>query len=184
MKKPTLIPVRTLKDIPAEYRRTPIGRLLEYQNLDRPFEAPAAAQAKLLVGMCMDNRKHLRIPENFAFILRTGGANLRYCEFRVSYAIAIGGIRHIALIAHNNCGMVNLVARKEEFIRGLVARAGWSRERAEDHFMNLAPMHEIENELDFLLAETHRLRLRYPKVMVAPLFYRLEENKLSCIGGR
>ena len=40
--------------------------------------------------MCMDNRKHLHIPDNFAFIIRSGGANLRYSEFKVSYAIAVG----------------------------------------------------------------------------------------------
>jgi len=66
--------------------------------------------------MCMDNRKHLHMPDNFAFIIRTGGANLRYSEFKVSYAIAVGGVRHIALIGHSKCGMVNLAARKEAFV--------------------------------------------------------------------
>src|SRR5690349_20749969 len=63
----------------------PIGKLLEYHNLDRPFDVYPSAQ--LLVGMCMDHRKHLHMPDNFAYIIRTGGANLRYSEFKVSYAI-------------------------------------------------------------------------------------------------
>jgi carbonic anhydrase len=177
--KHKIVTVLTKKDIPAEYRRTPIGLLLEYHNLDRAFES--YAQAQLLIGMCMDNRKHLHMPDNFAFIIRSGGANLRYSEFKVSYAISVGNVGHIALIAHNHCGMVNIVSRKEEFVSGLVARAGWSRAQAEDHFMNLAVMHEIGNEIDFVLSETHRLRQRYPRIKVAPMYYRVEDNQLSCI---
>lgn len=61
--------------------------------------------------MCMDNRKHLHMLDNSAYIIRSGGANLRYREFKVSYAIAVGQVRYIVLIGHNNCGMVNLAAR-------------------------------------------------------------------------
>jgi carbonic anhydrase len=174
-----IIPVLKKTDIPREYRSNPIGLLLEYHNLDRKFDV--CPQAQLLIGMCMDNRKHLHIPDNFAFIIRSGGANLRYSEFKVSYAIAVGQVRHIALIAHNHCGMVNLVSRKNEFISGLVKRAGWSKEAAEEHFMNLAQMHEIGNEIEFIMSETNRLRKRYPKIKVAPLYYRVEDNRLYCI---
>ena len=177
--KHKIIPVTSKKDIPKEYRGNPIGLLLEYHNLKRPFDE--CSQARLLIGMCMDNRKHLHIPDNFAFIIRSGGANLRYSEFKVSYAIAVGQVSHIALIGHNHCGMVNLSSRKEEFINGLVQRAGWSKKAAEEHFMNLAPMHEIGNEIDFIMSETNRLRERYPKSKVAPLYYRVQDNRLSCI---
>jgi carbonic anhydrase len=174
-----LIPITSTGDILVEYRETPIGLLLEYHNLNRPLDVFDKAQ--LLVGMCMDNRKHLHIPDNFSFIIRSGGANLRYSEFKVSYAIAVGQVSHIALIAHNNCGMVNLYSRRCEFINGLVEIAGWERERAEEHFMHYAPMFEIGNETDFILSETKRLRLRYPKVKIAPLYYLVEDNKLYFI---
>ena len=82
-----LISVQTENDILPQYRNTPISKLLEYHNLDRKFET--YQKAELLVGMCMDNRKHLHMPDNFAFIIRSGGANLRYSEFKVSYAIAV-----------------------------------------------------------------------------------------------
>ncbi len=177
--KHRLLPVRKKADIPREYRGTPIGLLLEYQNLDRPFGS--YPEAKLLIGMCMDNRKHLHMPDNFAFIIRSGGANLRSSEFKVSYAIGVGKVKHIALIGHNHCGMVNLVSRKKEFIQGLVLRAGWTRAAAEEHFMNLALMHEIDNEVDFIVSETNRLGKRYPKISVAPLYYRVEDNRLYCI---
>jgi len=171
-----LVSIRTKDDIFPEYRQTPIGLLLEYHNLNKPIET--YTQAQLLIGMCMDNRKHLHIPDNFAFIIRSGGANLRYSEFKVSYAIAVGNVQHIAIIAHNNCGMVNLVARKSQFISGLVEKAGWDREWAEEHFLHFAPMFEIGNEVDFVISEAKRLRLRYPKVTVAPMFYQVEDNRL------
>lgn len=171
-----LIAVNSVDDIFAEYRETPIGLLLEYHNLNRPYETYDNAQ--LLIGMCMDNRKHLHIPDNYAFIIRAGGANLRYSEFKVSYAIAVGKVRHIALIGHNNCGMVNLSSRKAQFIDGLAENAGWDREWAEEHFMHFAPMFEIGNEVDFVLSEAKRLRLRYPKIQIAPLMYLVEDNKL------
>ncbi|NWG06703.1 MAG: carbonic anhydrase [Chloroflexi bacterium] len=171
-----LLSVLSEEDILPELRDTPVGLLLEYHNLNREYEI--YTQAQLLVGMCMDNRKHLHIPDNFAFIIRAGGANLRYSEFKVSYAIAVGGVTSIALIGHNQCGMVNLVARRELFIKGLVENAGWERDLAEQHFMNFAPMFEIGNEIDFVLSEAKRLRIRYPKIQVTPLLYKVEDNLL------
>jgi carbonic anhydrase len=174
-----LIPIENPDSIPDTYRDSPLGKLLLYHNLNIPFES--YQRAELLIGMCMDNRKHLNIPDNFAFIIRSGGANLRYSEFRVSYAIAVGGVKHIALIGHNNCGMVNLMARKDLFIKGLVENAGWTKEEAEDHFYHYEPIHEIGNEIHFILSETYRLRLRYPKVKIAPMLYLVEGNSLQLI---
>ena len=171
-----LVPVAAKANIFPEIQDTPIGLLLEYHNLHREYDT--YTQAQLLVGMCMDNRKHLHIPDNFSYIIRAGGANLRYSEFKVSYAIAVGGVRHIALIGHNNCGMVNLMARKQAFIEGLVESAGWDRDFAEQHFTQFAPMFEIGNEIDFVLSEAQRLRMRYPKIKVAPLLYKVEDNLL------
>ncbi|MBP7056533.1 MAG: carbonic anhydrase, partial [Candidatus Omnitrophica bacterium] len=120
-------------------------------------------------------------PDNFAFIIRSGGANLRYSEFKVSYAIAVGGVKHIAIIAHNNCGMTNLISKKKPFIEGLVRIAGWTKESAEEHFMNLAPMHEIGNEIDFAMSEVYRLSRKYPKVKVTPLYYNVYDGLLYCM---
>lgn len=171
-----LVPVTMKDEIFPDYRDTPVELLLTYHNLGREYET--YTQAQLLVGMCMDNRKHLHIPDNFAYIIRAGGANLRYSEFKVSYAIAVGGVTCIALIGHNQCGMVNLMARRDAFIQGLVENAGWEKEQAEQHFMNFAPMFEIGNEIDFVLSEARRLRARYPRILVAPLLYKVEDNLL------
>ncbi len=176
-----LVEVNKKEDIFPEYRDTPIGLLLEYHNLDRTLDQHDTP--KLLIGMCMDSRKSVKKPLNFAFVLRTGGGNLRHSEFKISYAIAIGGIKHIALIAHNRCRMVGLHNRKEEFIDGLVEKAGWERSDAQEHFENASPMFEIGNEIDFVGSEAKRLRLKYPKIMVAPMLYNVDDNKIYQVIG-
>ncbi len=177
-----LVEIVSEDDIFPEYRETPIGLFLQYHNLDKPLDE--YSQAQLLIGMCMDNRKHLRIPDNFAYIIRAGGANLRYSEFKISYAIAVGNVRYIVLIGHNNCGMVNLISRKEQFVNGLVEKAGWNREWAEEHFMHFAPMFEIGNEIDFVISEAKRLRLRYPKIIVAPMLYNVDNSKIYLLNDK
>jgi carbonic anhydrase len=171
-----MISVNDRKDIPQDLRDTPIGELLEYHNLGRSPEG--CSKARLLIGMCMDSRKHLNIPDNFAFIIRSGGADLRRSEFNVSYAVAVCGVGHIALISHGKCGMSGLIARKDEFVDGLVEKAGWTKEDAQKHFMDLALAHEIGNETDFVLSERDRLRNKYPLVKVEALYYRLEDKRL------
>jgi carbonic anhydrase len=170
-----LVPVETPDDIFPELRDTPVGKLLEYHNLGRPYDQYETAE--MLVGMCMDNRKQLRMPDNFAFILRAGGANMRPSEFKVSFAVAVGGVRYLAVIGHTQCGMVNLMARQRQFVDGLVS-VGWDRTAAEDHFLHFSPIFEIGNEVDFVLSEAKRLRLRYPALTVVPMIYRVEDNRL------
>lgn len=177
-----LIPVTSARSIPKKYRGTPVGHLLEYHNLNRKFGT--YSQAEILIGMCMDNRKHLHIPDNFAFIIRTGGANLRYSEFKVSFAIAIGGVSAIALIGHNHCGMVNIPSRKDQFVKGLVERGGWKAAQAEEYFLNYCTVFEIGDEVSFVKSEAQRLRKRYPKILVVPMLYKVEDKKLYLVSER
>ena len=174
-----LISIRSEKDIPLEYQNTPVGRLLEYHNLGREFDDYSNAQ--MLISMCMDNRKSIRIPENFAYILRAGGGNLRYSEFKVSYAISLGGVRNIVLIGHNNCGMVDLFSKKEQFVKGLVDGAGWSCLAAEKHFDKYVEMFEITDAIGFVSSEAKRLNVQYPKIEVVPLMFQLEDKLLYAI---
>ena len=173
---PRILSVAQEEDILPEYRGTPVGRLVAYHNLGH---GPAAvSRPELLIGMCMDSRKHLRIPNDFAFVLRTAGANMRDNEFRISYAIAVGGVHTIVLIAHTDCGMAQLQRRREQFIEGMVANAGWDRARAERHFADSAPKFGIKDEVEFVLQESARLRGIYPKIQVAPLLYRVDDDFL------
>ncbi len=173
-----VVPVFSVAEIFPRYRETPVERLFAYHNLKHP--APPYDRAEMLISMCMDSRKRLDVPDNFAFVIRTAAGNLRDNEFRTAFAVGVGGVRTIAIIVHNHCGMVGLSARREQFIDGLVD-AGWDREAAEQHFDSYAPLFEIGNEIDFVLAEARRLRLRYPRVLVAPMLYNGEDNRLYCL---
>jgi carbonic anhydrase len=165
--------------VPPEYFGTAVEMLVSYHNFGSPYKV--YDKAEILVGMCMDNRKMLHLPENFAFIVRTAGANLRYSDFKVAFAVGVGGVKAVAIIGHNDCGMANLMQKKDLFIKGITERAGWDKNRAEEHFMSFAPFFEIENEEEFILSETRRLREKFPKITVAPMIYRLEDNLLYFI---
>lgn len=175
----SLVPVHSAPDIPSALRHTPFGRLLNYHNCGRMFKKHA--KAELLVCMCMDNRKQLRLPDNFAYILRTGGGNIRYSEFKISYVVGIGGVRYIAMIAHDNCGMVDLASKRERFVSGLVKNGGWTRKDATQHFLKNVPRFEIGDEIEFVHQEALRLSLKYPGVKVLPLFYRMADKKIYLI---
>ncbi len=170
-----LHPVTAEPDILPQWRDTPIGDLLRYHNLGAPHRA--YARAELLIGMCMDNRKSMRIPDNFAFILRTAGAQLGRVEFKVSFAIAVGGVRAVAVFGHDDCGMIHLSDRREQFILGLID-VGWTRADAETHFDTNAPKFEITDPLHSTLAEVQRLRSRFPTLPIAPLFYSVKDGLL------
>jgi carbonic anhydrase len=172
-----IIPVESLSDILPRYRHTPVEWLLRYHNLAEPLPS-TSGRAELLVGMCMDDRKDLVIPNEFAFVLRAAGGNLRDHAFDISYAVAIGGVRAIALLAHTNCGMVGVRQKRDAFIRGLVARGGWEEQRAAKHFDESVAVYEIEDAVTFVLQETSRLTALYPSVLVAPLLYRVEDDRL------
>ena len=133
-----LVAIQNYDDIFQEYRGTPISRLLEYHNLNR--EHDSFDKAQLLIGMCIDNRENLHIPDNFAFIIRTAGANLQNSEFNVSFAITFGQLNYLALIAHNDCAMTHLSSHKDIFIEGLVEKAGWKRDKAEEYFRKAKKM--------------------------------------------
>ncbi len=177
-----LIAITKAEDIPAEFKDTPIGNLFEYHNLKAPHKK--YTEAKLLIGMCMDNRKRLNLPENFAYILRTGGANLRHNDFHISYAIAVGGVQYVALIGHTQCGMSQVSNRKQKFVEGLHHNAGWDMKKAEDHFKQDAPKNDIGIETDFILSETKRLSARYPKIKAVPLIYKVEDHLLYWISDK
>ncbi len=172
----TLLPVRNQDDCLPEYRNTPVEELLAYHNLRRPYRN--YSQAAILIGTCMDYRIALRVPDKFAYILRAAGANLRGMEFMVSYAVAIGGVQAICLIGHDECGMVDVLARRDAFVSGLVETGGWERKAAEGHFARLSAGCEVRDSGEFVRGEARRLRERYPRVTVAPLFYRVCDGLL------
>lgn len=174
-----LIPIKSLNDILPEYQKTPIESLVKYHNLKEPFVE--YNNPELVIGTCMDSRILLQTPNNFAFIIRAGGANMQYSDFNISFAISVRQIKHLALIGHSDCGMVNIKARKDQIINGLVEFAGWKKENAKDHFSQSLDKFEINNEISFILSQTKRLRSQYPKIKIVPMMYLVEDNEIYFI---
>ncbi len=170
------MPVVKRNDIMPDYLDTPVGLLLEHHNLGE--KELSYKPGSLLIGMCMDNRKSLDMPENLAYVIRTGGGNMMEVEFKISFTIALKKVNAVALIAHDDCGMVDLLSKKDDFIKGLVNNGGWNKEQATEHFENFAPKFGIENEIKFVFKESKRLKLKYPPILIAPLFYNIEDKLL------
>ena len=168
-------PVQAYDDILPAYRGTPIEELLVYHNLGSPFKQHP--KPELLIGTCMDFRILLRIPRDFAYVLRVGGGNVRGLEFHVSLAVA-SGVRAICLIGHDQCAMSGVVDRDQAFVRGLVEHAGWSDHEAQIHYETYCSRFAIGDEIDFVRSEAGRLGRYYPAMLVAPLFYSVSERVL------
>jgi carbonic anhydrase len=177
---PAIVPALAPGDLLPEYVGTPVEALLRYHNLGEPLP-PTYGKPAILIGMCMDHRKDLTIPNEFAYVIRAAGANLRDSTFEVSYAVGVGGVAAIALLGHSDCGMVGVTGKRDQFVRGLVERGGWDSAAATRHFDRFAHRHEIGDAVRFTLTEARRLRRRYPRVLIAPLFYSVEDDRLAQI---
>ncbi len=171
-----IVAVNERADILPGYVGTSVEVLLAFHNLE--LEPASQPERDLLIGMCMDSRKAIRMPSDFAFVLRTAGANMRDNEFRISYAIAVGGVRTIVLVAHTDCGMKRVASQRDQFVQGLMEHAGWDEARAERMFAEGVPKFGITDEVGFVMGEADRLRGLYPKLAVVPLLYRVEDDRL------
>lgn len=146
----------------------PVHTLLRSHNEGAVF--PPFFQPELAVVTCMDFRIHLRMPENFAFVLRTGGANPEPVEPYLAFSVARMGIQAIALIGHTDCAMqypdpyvLNHLPTDEEHIR---------RYRAQ-----IAALAIGEVEL-FTRRQARKLSIRLG-LPVVPLLYRVEDRQLQ-----
>lgn len=84
----------------------------------------------------------------------------------------------MCLIGHSDCGMTGLRHRRDAFVRGLVERAGWTDARARLQFDEHVSRCEIADPAAFVSAEARSLGERYPKLLVAPLIYSVEDGRL------
>ncbi|WP_333659950.1 carbonic anhydrase [Meiothermus cerbereus] len=145
----------------------PIHILLQSHNegaIFPPFERPALA-----VVTCMDFRIHLHMPENFAFVLRTGGANPEPVEPYLAFAVARMGIEAIALIGHTDCAMqhpdpyvLNHLPTDESHIRQYRAQIA------------ALAIGEVE---PFTRRQARQLAARLG-LPVVPILYRVEDHRL------
>ena len=55
----------------------------------------------------------------------------------------------------------------------------WRRpSQAAEHFDECVSHYEINDAVEFVIAEANRLRRSYPALLVAPLLYRVEDDRL------
>ncbi len=166
-------------DMPEEYRDTPIERLILHHNLNHGPERHE--KADMLVLMCMDNRQQLRVPRNAAFFLRNSGGTQNGVSFSISFAVAVAGIRYIAVIGHSDCMMVNLGKRRKDFVEHLSEQFMWDRTEAENHFSDMCGQFNKADAAFSVISEAGLLRSAYPGVIVVPLFYSVEDHMLYII---
>lgn len=174
-----LYPVESAAQIPDYLRSTPIGTLLRCHNLGEVSEL-VSDDPHLLVGMCIDYRKYLYMPKEYAYVIRREGANMRGAEFAMSMAM-MKGIKYMALIAHNQCAMSNTKDFRDAFITNLMERHGWSKVQASQFFDDNVRSKEINNEIDFVLGEAARLARIFRGLTVVPMVYRIENDRLYLI---
>lgn len=174
-----MIGVKDELDIPEIYRNTPISRMILCHNLKLHPETYDKADA--LVLMCMDNRQSLNLPKKCAFFVRNSGGTQNGVSFSISFAIAVAGIRHIVVIGHSDCMMVDLESKKAEFVKGLSENAGWDRAIAESYFLDSCALFKKKDKVGSVVLEAELIRSQYPDTVVAPLFYSLDDDLLYLI---
>jgi carbonic anhydrase len=152
-------------DIPARWRNTPLAELIMAINFNHVIDVNDKPQ--LFVVTCIDFRLQPAIPPYYSFVLRTPASRLTGSEFALAYAVS-KGVRHAALIGHNDCGMAKVLMHSGPVTNALVDQ-GWPRDRAEQYVAQQGPRYAIENEVDFLQSEFAHISRLFPKVEFAPL---------------
>jgi carbonic anhydrase len=172
--KGRLQPISSPGDIPLEWRKTPIEKLINSENFGHKIEEGSGPE--LLIAACIEFRYALPIPRMFAYVIRRASGRLVGSEFSIAYVLA-AGVRHFALIGHNDCGMTKIPEKQHDMIRALVNQ-GWPDDRAEDFVHSQSARHMMKDELDGLKREYIRLRRLFKKVVIAPLFVDLLDTQL------
>lgn len=167
----SLIPVRTEADILPAWRGSPVADLLRFHNLGLAGAPGKYARPGILIATCLEQGAPLRVPEGFAISLHTAAASLKRDPFKVSWAIGVAGVKAIAIVGHDDCRLVELRSRREQFVAQMIEAAGWERPAAEQHFDHWSDLFEVDNPVEFVAAEAARVQSRYPGIPVAPLLY-------------
>jgi carbonic anhydrase len=169
-----VIPISQPQSIPEHWQGTPIESLIRAENFKQPITP--ASRPQLLIAGCIEFRYALPIPSMYAYVIRRASGRLIGSEFSVAYILS-QGVKHIALIGHNDCGMTKTAAAAPGMIEALVEQ-GWDRNRAEEYINYQIGRYSIEDEIDALEREYDRLKRLFRQVQIAPLFVNLADTKL------
>ena len=174
-----LLPVKSEDDIPEALKDTPIATLLKCQNLGQ-VESSLSDSPELIIGMCIDYRKSLTLPQNCAYVIRRTGANMAGSEFSLALALS-AGIKYMALIAHNHCIMSDPHTKREDFVGALTTHHGWTEQEAKRFFDKHASSREISDAIDFSVKEARRLTRLFNGARIVPMMFMLEDNMLYLV---
>ena len=175
-----LQPITKEADIPKILLGTPFEELIKYHNLKKTINK--CEKAQMVIVTCMDYRVNLHVPEQFAYVVRTAGANIKGLEFSIAFASSMAKLNHVAVIGHTNCGMVKLHTKEEKVVCGLVENVGFSKDEASKHFNECKNSFGIDHEASFVIDQCKALDKKYPKVTFIPFIYKVEDNLLYMIG--
>lgn len=178
-----LIAVRDETNVLEVYRGTSVEDLLLAQNLGRPF--PVGGSSALLVATCIDSRVRFALPPGAAFELRAAGVNLgEEAFFQIAYAVAARGVRHLALVSHEDCAMSTLESQHKAFVEGMELRSDWTAAQAEAFFREHALSWQQDDPDRTVVEHARDLRERFPSITIAPLHYAVSDGRLSQIDER
>ncbi len=165
------------EDVPPRWKGSPIEALINAHNFDEAIES--ASEPKLLIVSCIEYRFRPEVPSMYAYVIRTAGGRLTLdtgSEFALSYILA-KGVRHIALIGHNDCGMTKVEQFKPKLTEALIQQ-GWETEKANSFIEEHSPRFQMGDEIDALKREFQNLKDQFKKVEIAPLFVSLASARL------
>ncbi len=163
--------------IPSRWLETPIEQFIRAHNFDEPVKAAKSPQ--LLIVSCIEYRFRPEVPAKFAYVMRTAGGKISQlpgAEFALSYILA-NGVRHIALVGHNDCGMTKVHEFKPKLVAALIEQ-GWDPAHAGVFIEDNAERFAMDDEIDSLEREFNRLKALFKNVEIAPLFISLSSTRL------
>jgi hypothetical protein len=161
-------------DIPEEWHETPIEAFIRSQNMGWPIQT--TGKPELLIATCIEFRYALPVPRMYAYVIRRASGRVIGSEFSIGYTLA-KGVKHMVMIGHNDCGMASVPAAAPDVVKAFVEQ-GWSRKAAQEYVEKHGARHAISDELEALKNEYIRVRSIFPKLVIAPLFVCLYDNRL------
>jgi carbonic anhydrase len=170
----SLVELRSRDDIPQEWIGTPIEAFIMSQNFCWPIQP--TGKPEMLITTCIEFRYALPVPRMYAYVIRRASGRIIGSEFSVAYTMS-KGVKCLAMIGHNDCGMTKVPEATPDLIRVLVNQ-GWDPQLAEQYVVKHGARHAIDDEIEALKQEYRRMRSLFPKLLIAPLFVCLYDSKL------
>ncbi len=171
--------IKSQDDLPKKWHGSPIEEFVGAHNWETPISRKSATNPSLLIVSCIEFRFQPEIPPYFAYVIRSGGgriSNIAGSEFAISYILA-KGVRHFALVGHNDCGMTKVYQFRPKLVEALVEQ-GWEETKAQRFIDDNADNFAIGDEIDALEQEYLRLKESFKNIEIAPLFVSLSSKRL------